>query len=487
MNYINLSESKWRGQWISKQDLVEYLRCEYRVYLSLSKGIPISEMKETVLLRKLMEKGLEYESNVVQDIQPMEVHTKESIEPLRKESLIIQVPQVFRNHDLGIQGIPDLIDTKKGEFLPIEIKNHKEVYYTDELELAFYWLLLNPIRSKRATPRGYVVLNNDEIVEVRITKNHLFEVEDLLDDIRDLIDRGARPCLTQECKLCKIEKECREEVIKSGGLTAIYNISYTRERQLNDIGIKNISDLMQIDEVDINTKFMSQFRNTPGINELFRMKCHASSIANRKPVLFGNEDLLNNLISPPLLILDLEYDPEGIIWLVGLCIKENDRVRYMHYFAENASREEERKLLDSLVNIKNKYPNHLLVTYSGTSADLPQLEKSCKRHKIYPRIYNMIIENHIDLYQVLINNLRFPIASMGLSDMEEYLNIERKSNITSGLEALMLYDRYLRTKKENVKKELRNELCTYNKDDVASTLSIIKNIPQFLTESIRVE
>lgn len=71
--------------------------------------------------------------------------------------------------------------------------------------------------------------------------------------------------------------------------------------------------------------------------------------------------------------------------------------------------------------------------------------------------------------------------------MEEYLNIERKSAITGGLEALMLYDRYLRTKKENVKKELRNELCTYNKDDVASTLSIIKNIPQFLTESIGVE
>lgn len=486
MKYINLGEGKWRQEWISKQDLIEYLRCEFRVYLWLSKGIPIEELKETILLQRLIEKGMKYEADVVQDIQPLEIQTKESIEPLKKESRIIQVPKIFRNHDLGIQGIPDLINTENGEFLPIEIKSHKEVYDTDELELAFYWLLLNPLRSKRATPRGYIVLNNDEIVEVKITKNHLQKVEDLLVDIRYLKNRGSQPRLTQECKLCKIEKECREEVINSGGLTAIYNISYTREQQFHEIGIKNMSDLMKIDEEQINSKLISRFRNTPGVAELFRMKCHASSIGDRKPVLFGNEDELNKLVLSSLLILDLEYDPEGIIWLIGLCIKDSSGVRYKQYFAENGKLEEEEKLLDSLVNIKNKYTNHLLITYSGASADLPQLEKSCKRHKIYPRIYNMIVKNHIDLYQLLIHNLRFPIASMGLPDMEEYLNLQRKSYITSGLEALMLYDRYLRTKSENTKKELRNELCTYNKDDIASTLSIIKSIPQFLTEAIRV-
>ena len=486
MKYVNLGKAKWHQAWVSKQDLVEYIRCEFRVYLCLSKGIPIEELKETILLQRLIEKGLKYEANVVQEIRPLEVQTKESIEPLKQESITIQVPGLFRNHDLGIQGIPDLINTENGEFLPIEIKNHKEVYDTDELELAFYWLLLSPLRSKKARPRGYIVLNNDAIVEVKITKNRLQGVEDLLDDIRDLKNRGCQPRITQECKLCKIEKECREEVINSGGLTAIYNISYTREQQFHEIGIRNMSDLMKIDEERINSRLVSRFGNTPGVAELFRMKCHASSIGYRKPVLFGNEDELNELVLSPLLILDLEYDPEGIIWLIGLCIKDNDGVRYKQYFAENGKLEDERDLLDSLVNVRKKHPGHFLITYSGTSADLPQLENSCMRHKIFPRIYNTIVSNHEDLYRVLIDSLRFPIASMGLRDMEEYLNLRRKSDIRNGLEALMLYDRYLRTKNDNTKKELRNDLCTYNKDDVASTLSIIESIPQFLTEAIRV-
>lgn len=486
MKYINLGKGKWRKQWISKQDLIEYLRCEFRVYLCLSKGIPIEELKETILLQRLIEKGMNYEADVVQDILPLEIQKKESMEPLKKESRIIQVPKMFRNHDLGIQGIPDLINTENGEFLPIEIKSHKEVYDTDELELAFYWLLLSPLRSKKSKPRGYIVLNNDQIVEVKMTKDHLLAVEDLLDDIRDLKNRGSRPRITQECKLCKIEKECREEVINSGGLTAIYNISYIREQQFHEIGIQNMSDLMKIDESQINCKLVSKFGNTPGVAELSRMKCHASSIGYRKPILLGNEDELNRLVMSPILILDLEYDPEGIIWLIGLCIKDSSGVRYKQYFAENAKFEDEKKLLDSLANIRNKYIDHLFITYSGASADLPQLEKSCRRHRIYPRIYNLIAKNHIDLYQRLIHNLRFPIASMGLRDMEEYLNLPRKSDIKSGLEALMFYDTYLRTKNENKKKELRNELCTYNKDDIASTLSIIKSIPQFLTEAIRV-
>lgn len=100
--YINLGTGRWRGRWISKQDLVEYLRCKYRVFLSFLTGIPILDMKETALLQLMLEKGLEFESGVVQDVKPREVQSKEAIEPLAKESLIIQSPRIFRNHELGM-------------------------------------------------------------------------------------------------------------------------------------------------------------------------------------------------------------------------------------------------------------------------------------------------------------------------------------------------------------------------------------------------
>ena len=66
-------------------------------------------MKEITLLQNILEAGLEFESDVLQDIKPLRVQRKEELEPLNKESLIIHVPEVFRNQELGIQGISDLM------------------------------------------------------------------------------------------------------------------------------------------------------------------------------------------------------------------------------------------------------------------------------------------------------------------------------------------------------------------------------------------
>lgn len=479
-SYINLGEGKWRGRWISKQYLVEYIRCEYRVYLSFTKDIPISEMKETYLLQNILVKGLELESEVVQNIKPIEIETKESIEPLKKQSLIIQVPKIFRNHDLGIQGIPDLIDTHNGGFIPIEIKDHKEVTYTDELELAFYWLLLNPLRKKRVKPRGYIVLSNDEVAEVKITDDHFLDVESILDELRKLIKTGAKPSLSQECKLCKMAKDCRQEVVQSGGLTIIYNISYRREKQFQAIGVHNISELMRVDEDWLNSELIYRFGNTPGFKEIFRMKCHAFSLSSSKPVFYGDENVFKSLLSSPLLVLDLEYDPVSFIWLIGLCIKTGNRKTYKQYFAEKANRVEEKRLLGSLLEIKLKFPDYLLVTYGGIWADIPQLEKACIRNNFPDDFISKITENHLDLYYLLQNNFRFPMPSLGLDDIEEYLDIEKNCRISNGLEALAEYNRFLRTKDN----ELKQELLDYNKGDIISTLSIINKVPKLIADSL---
>lgn len=288
--YINLGIGRWRRSWICKQDMIEYLRCKYRVFFSLSTGIPISDMKESALLQLMLEKGLEFESGVVEDVEPREVQSREAIEPLTKESLIIQSPKIFRNHDLGIQGIPDLIRTERGKFFPIEIKNHQQVTDSDKLELAFYWLLLGPLRKKRVKPKGYIILNTGDIIEVNLTSEHLYAVEFCLDDIRELVKSGTEPILSSECKYCTLNKHCREEVISKGSLSVIYNISYSRDRQFKDIGIDTISKLMLVDEEKVNSQLISRFGNIPGVEEIFRMKCNAFAISSGKPFFFGDRE-----------------------------------------------------------------------------------------------------------------------------------------------------------------------------------------------------
>lgn len=480
--YIDLGTGKWRGKWISKQDLVEYLRCEYRVFLSFSTGIPILDMKETALLQLILEKGVEFESGVVQDVKPREVQSKEAIEPLAKKSLIIQSPRIFRNHDLGIQGIPDLINTEKGKFLPIEIKNHKKVIDTDELELAFYWLLLDPMRKKRVEPKGYIILNTEEIVEVNLTKEHLWEVKFHLDDLRELLKTGAEPILSSECKQCNLSKDCRKKVVASGGLSIIYNISCARERQFKDIGIDSISKLMRADEEKVNSKLISRFGNTPGIGEIFRMKCNAFSISSGKPFFFGDKQQAHIIASSPLLVLDLEYDPAHLIWLVGVAIRKDNRTTYQQFFAEKSNIVEERRILQSLINLTQKNSSHLFITYSGISADIPQLRTAWRRQSLPERELSRFVERHMDICQFLQKNFRFPMKSLDLDGMEEYLGIQRHSSISSGLEALALYKRCLRTK-DNV---LKQQLLDYNREDIESTLAIVDKIPELVTESLTI-
>jgi predicted RecB family nuclease len=480
--YIDLGTGKWRRRWISKQDLVEYLRCKYRVFLSFSTGIPIPDMKETALLQLMLEKGLEFESGVVEDIRPREVHSREAIEPLAKETLVVQIPKIFRNHELGIQGIPDLINTEKGKFIPIEIKNHKEVTDSDELELAFYWLLLDPLRKKKIRPKGYIVLNTGEVAEVNLTKEHLWDVEFYLDDLRKLSKTEVEPVLSHECKQCKLSKDCREKVVTSGGLSIIYNVSYARERQFKDIGIDNISKLMQANEEEVNSKLIARFGNTPGVNEIFRMKCHALSISSGKPFFFGDKEQARNIAASPFLVLDLEYDVESLIWLVGVAIQTGNKITYQQYFAEKSNLDEERRILRSLIDVIERRRSYLVFTYSGISADIPQLRAAWLRQGLPGRPLSHLMEMHVDACQFVQRNFRFPMKSLGLNGMEEYLGIHRSSGISGGLEAVALYKRCVRTKDDAIKQQLLD----YNREDIDSTLKVVNRIPVLVTESLTI-
>ncbi len=480
--YIDLGTGKWRKRWISKQDLVEYLRCEYRVFVSFSTGIPIPDMKETALLQLMLEKGLEFESGVVEDIQPREIHSREAVEPLAEETLVVQIPRVFRNHRLGIQGIPDLINTEKGKFVPIEIKNHKQVTHTDELELAFYWLLLDPLRKRKTRPKGYIILNTGEVVEVNLTREHLWGVESYLDDIRGLSKTEVEPVLSHECKQCKLSKDCREKVVTSGGLSTIYNVSYVREKQFRDIGVNSISELVQLDEEELNSKLIARFGNTPGVDEIFRMKCHAFSIMSGKPIFFGDKHQARNIAASPFLILDLEYDVERLIWLVGVAIQTGNNITYHQYFAEKSNLDEERHILQALIDIIEKRRSYLVFTYSGISADIPQLRAAWRRQGLPDRPLSNLMGMHVDVCQFVQRNFRFPMKSLGLDAMEEYFGIHRSSGISGGLEAVALYKRYVRTRNDAIKQQLLH----YNREDIDSTLRVVNQIPVLVTESLAI-
>lgn len=106
-------------------------------------------------------------------------------------------PGLTRNFTYGIFGRPDGVRTAHGALLPIETNSHREVTRLDELELTFYWLLLETVRTRKdAPPLGYVIARVDgrpEIVEIPLKPKRFDEVLDTLAAIRKARRVGVAP------------------------------------------------------------------------------------------------------------------------------------------------------------------------------------------------------------------------------------------------------------------------------------------------------
>ncbi len=362
----------------------------------------------------------------------------------------------------------------KGKLYPIEIKSHKDLEESDILELAFYWELLQPLRKGKPMPRGFVLLNTGEIREVALNKEDFSKLDRLIAQIRIVKEVGCEPIICEECKTCILKDECLSEVYRKGGLSLIHGVASIRDRQLADLGIKNIRTLADADIKSLHLHWKGLSPWAPGIDELNKMIIHAKSWLELKPMYFGKYPLPVNNES---IILDLEYDQLSHIWLVGfLVVNSKDDKECHQFFAENKS--DERELLTSLIDLLGKYSGYQVLTWYGLGADLPQLKTAWQRHKLPISALSDLLDRHKDLYQLTLNNCRFPLKSFGLKEVGRHLGFVRKHDDIDGLLALNMYNQYLQTPKKDKEKRLsiKNVLLEYNREDLDATLFTLNQL-----------
>ena len=99
-----------------------------------------------------------------------------------------------------------------------EAKSHRDMKRSDELELAFYWLLLAPYRAApKADPRGVLILRRDGApveVEIEITENlGLAEARRLIAEVRHV--RGAHGVRPRMCGCPSfVEDRCAKKCLQ---------------------------------------------------------------------------------------------------------------------------------------------------------------------------------------------------------------------------------------------------------------------------------
>lgn len=455
--------------WVSKTDLIRYVRCPYSFWL-LDKGEIAFEDTIDEFTFQLLDEGAEFQRLVEAEAIRIQV-TPEEVRSLLSEEITLFGLPPFENKALKLYGQPDGLEAAGGALLPIEIKSHRDVQRTDELELAFYWLLLEPYRRVAVSePRGYLILRRDgvaERVEVPIRPHRFEEVRRFVQEVRDARRRGVRPRMCG-CIVCSQLR--REEVLRvtwrRRDLSLIFGIGRVYAPALEALGVPDWDALLECDPPTIVTGLREQGYFVSAA-EVGRWKRHAESLSTKAVVYFGDRPCLPD---ESFIALDLEYDISGFIWLVGACVVDGERREY-HALWANGKRDEARNLreLSALLAGNQALP---IVTWAGEGADVPRIRETAGRLGL-SELTDAIQSRHRDLYQYATKSLRLPIPSLSLKDVAEYYGIPKISNVGSGLEAEMMYRRYRRTPDEDSRAALREQLIDYNRDDLESLIGVV--------------
>lgn len=473
------------SEWVSKTDLTGFVRCPYAWWLLDQGQISVNDTVSEFQYRLMIE-GSEFQGAIESMAAPLTIVPEELPVVLAGDKKLLAIP-VFENHKLHIYGQPDGIYAEAGALIPVEIKSHKDVQRTDELELAFYWLLLEPSRTRKVEPRGILLLRRNgqvEEVEVTIPANRFDEVRRLLGEIRAARRGGVRPRICS-CHVCSTVK--REEVMAATrqreDLTLIHGIGRVYGPALEAIGIMTWRDLMSWDSRRVLKRLTTKRRFFLSARQVEYWKRHAESFATMVPVAFGEGPALPT----SYIALDLEYTPPHI-WLMGIGIVNEERRQFRSLWADGPVAL--RRNLEELAGILGANRTLPLLTWGGNGADLPNLVAAI--HRLLPAkkpgqggweephpLVAHLWDRHLDLYQYVWRGLRLPIPYLGLKEVSEYFAIPRVSNIADGLAAQMFYAQY-RHAKGSEKKAMRQQLIAYNHDDLEALIEVTDRVRRLM-------
>jgi predicted RecB family nuclease len=167
---------------------------------------------------------------------------------------------------------------------------------------------------------------------------------------------------------------------------------------------------------------------------------------------------------------------------MGLHLVHGEDFEHVALWADEAS--EERANLESLAELLAEHAELPVATWGGTSADLPQLKGACNRLGL-EGLLNSLDSRHVDLFAHARRALRLPIPELGLGEVAAFFGVAKNSSVSNGREAQALYARYLSRYSPRVRRIIRDELITYNRDDLDALVETVRAVQRLPVESAR--
>jgi predicted RecB family nuclease len=247
-------------------------------------------------------------------------------------------------------------------------------------------------------------------------------------------------------------------------LTRLWGVGPVTAGHLEEIGIKTFHDLAAADSYTI-TKALRDRRRYVSPMQVEHWKHHATSYSTSRPVVFGDPLTLDG----PFFGLDLEYDPNGFIWLIGVCLAGPGGREYFPLWADTPA--QEKSNLMRLAEIVAANPLLPVITWNGNGADMPELRKAAHRQELGQAL-DIVQSRHLDLFQHATRSVRFPFPELSLGQVASYFAIPKVSWISDGLVALLQYREYQRSRDEGRRVTLKKNLLEYNREDLDAIVGV---------------
>jgi len=459
---------------VTKTDLVSYVRCPYTYSLLYRGEINRADLFDEFLLALLAE-GEEFHDQVDATAPAVELTSEEQLDELLGAGVTVLHPPVGFNDNLKIYGMPDGIDPRDGAFWPVEYKTHKDVQPYDEIELAFYWLLLSPRRTRGACdPKGIVVLRRDGEpypVEIAIAPHRFVQVHQLLAEVRRARLLPVQPRLCG-CHVCsKLRRtEVRQSATARRHVSLLFGVGREFERALSVVGVNDYLGLLEWNPDQLLAALDHCGAPRCSASMIKRWQHHARAYREGAAQVFGDPPP----VTDAFIVVDLEYltPPFGErVWLAGAALTTRSGATQIHQLWADDTDVAERRLLDDLRLVLDVHSQLPVVTWSGRAADLPATRKAATRLGVPDPLAG---REHCDLFVWARRTLRLPVPSLGLRELADYFAVPHNSDIAGGMEAQLLYRRL--AAEPDTAPAIKQRLLTYNRDDLDATLAVTREL-----------
>jgi len=464
------------NRWVNKSDILRYARCPYSFWRL---GQRMIRFEDTVspFQMSLIREGRDFEDSVTEwaVTVPLDVWWSDV-----RSGRVGWNPPLLSNDRVALYGRPDGLKGDDGVLVPIEIKAHKRIQPSDELELAFYWLVLKPYQERRSRrARGLIVLRDwpglgvplppVPMHSVDISHHRIDEVQELVERVRLARVEGVEPRACG-CPACRHDPEIQRLVREREHVSLIFGVGWKYERVLADLGVTTFDHLLARDPQQLSEELRAA--GLVGVTPMAveRWRWHATSYRRDEPVFFGTR----LPVGTQYIVLDAEYDKD-VVWLVGAGLARSGRLTdYRPFWGDND--EQQLRAVESLIAFVNAHPALPIVTWGGKGADVPTLRRHIRRLGMDPLTLAGIVDRHFDAFDYTKRSVRFPARWFGLKDVESSLNIRRRSrSVAGGQDAILLYAEYSRAN-SRTKKLLQERLVAYNREDLRGLVRIVEQL-----------